>query len=213
MNLFRDREQAGKILAGRLPSIEAGSVVLAIPNGGVLVGAALARELKLPLHLLVIRKIQLPWNTESGFGAVASDGSVLYNKSLLPQLGLSREEIEAQTEQARASVRERIKAYGAEEGLPALKGKTVILTDDGLASGITMEAALQVARGKNPQKIIVAVPTASRSAAARIKTLADDFVCPDVRGGRVFAVADAYANWRDVEDDEVKAALAGSGNP
>ncbi len=183
-------------------------MVLAIPNGGVVVGAALARELDLPLLPIIIRKIQIPWNTESGFGSVASDGTVLYNEDLLPRLGISREQIVAQTGKALRSVEDRLRLYGAPREFPRLAGKTVIITDDGLASGVTMESAVRVVRKHEPDKIIVAVPTASTGAYQRIAPLVDELVCPDVRGGWVFAVAAAYEDWYDVTDEEVKAILS-----
>lgn len=208
MSAYVNREEAGRILAGRVPSLAAGTVILAIPNGGVVVGATLARELDLTLQVIVIRKIQLPWNTESGFGSVASDGSVLYNKELLPRLGLSREDIQQQTEKAAASVEERLRTYGASRDFTELQGKTVILTDDGLASGITMKSAVRVVKKYDPAKILVAVPTTSTQAYKRIEPLVDELICPDIRGGWVFAVADAYENWRDVSDEEVKKILS-----
>jgi len=206
--IFRDRAEAGRTLLGLIPPIEPPATVLAIPNGGVVVGAEIARGLKISLHLIVVRKIQLPWTTESGFGSVASDGSVLYNQELLPRLGLTPEEIRFQTEQARRSVEERLRAYRVPRSLPSLSNTTVILVDDGLASGITMESAIRVARALHSKLVLAAVPTASAAAAKRIRALADALICPDIRGGGSFAVASAYENWYDVGDGEVKEILA-----
>ncbi|MFH1037312.1 MAG: phosphoribosyltransferase family protein [PVC group bacterium] len=208
MPAYRNREEAGRVLASLLPPLEPETLVLAIPNGGVVVGASLTRELDLPLLPIVIRKIQLPGNTESGFGSVASDGSVHYNEDLLSRLGLSREQIAAQTGKALRSVEDRLKLYGAAREFPRLAGKTVVLTDDGLASGVTMESAVRVIRKHEPDTVIVAVPTASTGAYQRIAPLVDELVCPDVRGGWVFAVADAYEDWSDVTDEEVTSILS-----
>ncbi len=202
--IYEDREEAGIILARELGHVDPEKTrIIAIPNGGVLVGAAMAKKLGVPLDIIVIRKIQIPWNTEAGFGSVASDGSIILNHPLLNQLGLSDAEVEAQIEKTRRNVLDRTRLYGAPTSFPHLKGKAAILIDDGLASGVTMEAAVRMVRKYSPTSIVVAVPTASTSAMRRLKGLLDGTVCPDIRGGWTFAVASAYRNWYDVSDAEV----------
>lgn len=202
--IYKDRREAGQVLARELGEVAAGSArIVAIPNGGVLVGAALAEKLGLPLDIIVIRKIQIPWNTEAGFGSVASDGSVILNEPLLRQLGLTDAQVEAQIEKTRKNVRDRLETYGASTDFSRLRDTRVILTDDGLASGVTMEAAVRMLRKYSPSSITVAVPTASASAVQRMGNLVDEIVCPDVRGGWTFAVASAYRNWYDVSDAQV----------
>lgn len=206
---FRDRAQAGQVLAGLLaPHAGPGAIVLAVPNGGVAVGVPVALALGCPLSLLVVRKIQIPGNTEAGFGAVASDGAAIYNQELLARLGLTPAQVQAQKHKALASIQERLKLYGDWARLPRLQGHTVILVDDGLASGVTMASAAGIVRQQAPARLVVAAPTASASARQRLLPLVDELVCPNVRAGPYFAVAEAYAQWRDLEVDEVLGLLA-----
>lgn len=206
---FRDRAQAGQVLAGLLAHHAGpGTIVLAVPNGGVAVGVPVARALGCPLSLLVVRKIQIPGNTEAGFGAVAADGGAIYNQELLARLGLSPAQVETQKQKALASIQERLLLYGDWARPPALAGRTVILVDDGLASGVTMASAAGIVRQQAPARLVVAAPTASASARSRLLPLVDELVCPNVRSGPYFAVAEAYAQWSDLEMDEVLGLLA-----
>jgi predicted phosphoribosyltransferase len=201
---YRDRQEAGEVLGSRLVTHETGKrIVLAIPNGGVAVGVSIARSLGCDLYLLVVRKVQIPGTTEAGFGAVAADGTTVLDQKLLAQLGLRVEEIEAQKEKALRSVSARLGRFGRWARLPPLETKTAILVDDGLATGSTMEAGVTIVRALRPQKIVVAVPTASRRAYLRLQPLVDQLICPDVSRTPIFAVADAYQNWYDLTDEEV----------
>ncbi len=201
---YKDRDEAGRVLASMLGAHRGGErLVLAIPNGGVAVGAAIARALGLELGLMVVRKIQFPHNPEAGFGAVGADGTMVLDEGLITGQGLSPEQVSLQTEKALRSVRERVARLGSRAPLPAVEGRRVILVDDGLATGSTMEAAVSVARKQGPAMLTVAVPTASHKAWGRIRPLVDDLVCPHVGRGPFFAVADAYHYWSDVTDDEV----------
>jgi len=156
-----------------------------------------------------VRKVRIPGTTESGFGAVAWDGSVLLNERLRTALGLSDREVGRAVAETQANVRERIALFLRGEQLPPLGGKTVVLTDDGLASGFTMLAAARSARKTDPARIVVAVPTASLSAAELVRREVDLVVCLNIRTGRTFAVADAYREWHDLDDAEVLRELAG----
>ncbi len=201
---YEDREEAGTVLASMLSRHRGGEgLVLAIPNGGVAVGAAISRALGLELGLMVVRKIQFPDNPEAGFGAVGADGTVVLDEGLMRGQGLSHEEVCLQKEKALRSVRERLTRLGERAVMPSVKGREVILVDDGLATGSTMEAAICVARRQGPAKVTVAVPTASHKAWGRIRPLVEELVCPHVGRGPFFAVADAYRHWYDVTDDEV----------
>lgn len=212
--IYRDREQAGQVLAAELSGrVGPGAVVLAVPNGGVAVAAPVAQALGATLGLLVVRKIQIPGNPEAGFGAVAADGSTVLDQNLAHRLGLRPHEVAAQRDQALASVRARVAGYGSWARLPALAGREVVLVDDGLASGATMEAALAIVRAQKPRRVILAAPTASSRATARLRPLVDELVAPHVGRGPVFAVAEAYQHWYDVDDAEVRRLLAGWGPP
>jgi predicted phosphoribosyltransferase len=196
------------VLAERLlPFRQADPVILAIPNGGVAVTAPIARKLACPLHLMVVRKLQIPDNPEAGFGAVASDGTLLLNDPLVKRLNLSETVIATQKERALKTIRARLARYGPAAELPPLKGMAAILVDDGLASGFTMEVAVEAVKRRDPKTVIVAVPTSSMSAYRRISPLVDHLLCPDVSRLPIFAVANAYMEWRDLEDDEIEVLL------
>jgi len=203
--VFTDRHDAGRqlgVFLKTLPGIQ-NPVVLAIPAGGVPVGIEVAVALGAPFSLAVVRKIRIPGTTESGFGAVTWDGRVLINEELKNALGLSGPDVEKAVGETRRNVIERLARFAGGKSVPPVAGKTVILADDGLASGFTMIAAVQSIRRYNPARVIVAVPTASASSAARVSREADQLACLNIRSGRTFAVADAYRNWYDLEDQEV----------
>lgn len=202
--VFKDREDAGRLLAGRLAdNVRPDAIVLAIPAGGVPVALEIARSLGLPMDLLLVRKIQIPGNTEAGFGAVGPGGEIVLNESLLQDLHLSRKEIEAQVARAKEVLAARQELFRAGRPLPELRHRQVILVDDGLASGYSMLAAINFARQREAGEIVVAVPTASRRTVAFLAAKADILVCPNIRGGPVFAVADAYRDWYDLTDQDV----------
>ena len=204
-SIFKDRLHAGKLLAEKLrPRVANEKVqVLAIPAGGVPVGYALAKRLKIPLDVVIVRKIQIPWNTEAGFGAVTCDGRPILNEPLLAQLGLSAEVVEQCISRTREMVRERNRRLRGGRPFPDLTGRTIILVDDGLASGFSMLAAAESIKTQRPSKMLVAVPTGSAHAIALLAPKVDELICLNVRSGPIFAVADAYENWYDLSDDEV----------
>jgi len=209
--VFADRHDAGRQLGMLLKTVPGltDPVVLAIPAGGVPVGREVARALPADLSLAIVRKIRIPGNTESGFGAVTWDGQVLINEELRAALGLSADEVECAVSKTRENVRERIGRFMGHTTFPSLEGKTAILTDDGLASGFTMLAAIQSIRQKKPSRIIAAVPTSSLSAAQRIAAYVDLVISLNIRSSRMFAVADAYEHWHDLDDNEVLRELGG----
>jgi len=183
-------------------------VVVAIPAGGIPVGKEVALALGAPFELAVVRKIQIPGNTEAGFGAVTWDGAVLINEALRAALGLSEREVDAAVTLTRKNVRDRIERYTGGRSFPDLTGKTAILVDDGLASGFTMLAAIQSIRTYRPARIVVAVPTASAASAEHVAGEADMVICLNIRSGGRFAVAEAYEHWYDLDDREVMRELA-----
>jgi putative phosphoribosyl transferase len=208
--VFSDRHDAGKKLGFFLTSrpLLQEPVVIAIPAGGVPVGVEIARILRAPLSLAIVRKIQVPGNTEAGFGAVTWDGHVLINEQLRNTLGLSQNEVDTAIAATRRNIRDRIARFATGRPFPDLTKKCVILTDDGLASGYTMLAAVTSIRTMNPQRVIVAIPTSSASSAERIAREVDEVICLNIRTGQRFAVAEAYRHWYDLDDREVIAELA-----
>ena len=203
--VFRDGFEAGKLLADKLCeyACKRNVVVLAVPAGGVPVGYAVAKELSVPMDVLIVRKVQIPWNIEAGFGAVTWDGQIVLNKDLVEQLGLTGEEIEESIQITKRNIQERLRKFRGDKPMPQFQGKVVILVDDGLASGFTMLAAARSIKKSGPEKLIVAVPTASLGAIELLVPEVDEIVCLNVRSGLSFAVAEAYENWYDLSDEEV----------
>lgn len=203
--VFKDRLHAGELLAAKLRKYAEGKDVclLAIPAGGVPVGYIMARELNLPLDLVIVRKIQIPWNTEAGFGALSWDGTVILNQPLVRRLGLSRETIDRSISLTQENIYERSRRFRGNRVFPEIEERTVVLVDDGLASGFTMLAAVRSIRKYDPKGIIVAVPTASSNAVELVAREVNELLCLNIRSGTVFAVADAYEQWHDISDREV----------
>jgi putative phosphoribosyl transferase len=209
IHVFFDRTTAGRQLAALLAPFQGSEVRLfAIPAGGVPVGVEIARALAVPLDLIIVRKIQLPWTTEAGFGALDPAGHSVLNRDMLQRMPLSPEEIEAQTKKAAATMRQREARLRAGKPYPKLDGRPAMVVDDGLASGYTMRAALNFLKAQGAGRLIVAVPTGSERTVWELLPLVDELYCLNVRGGFSFAVADAYENWYDLTEDEALASLA-----
>jgi putative phosphoribosyl transferase len=199
--MFRDRKDAGRRLAGALRCYRrAHPLILAIPRGGVEVGIQVALGLEAPLAILIARKLPLPDNPEAGFGAVAEDGSTFLIEYLAAALGPAQvqEIIRQQTQE----MERRIQALRRGEPLPPLKGRTVIVLDDGIAMGSTMRAAIALCRHRQAGKVVVAAPVASPSIAVELRELADDVVILETPA-MFRAVAQVYVDWYDVSDEEV----------
>jgi len=205
-HVFIDRSDAGRVMAEMLEHFRGlNAIILAIPSGGLPVAEEIARQLELPMDVAVVSKITLPWNSEVGFGAVGFDGTVRLNDDLLPVSGRSQDESENGEAADIAKVARRVMDLRGDKPMSPLAGRMAIIVDDGLASGFTMEVAVGVVRKLGAGRVIVAVPTAHESAAARIATRADAVYCANIRPGAQFAVADAYRNWRDISESEAKA--------
>jgi putative phosphoribosyl transferase len=203
---FKDRTAAGRSVAGMLKQYkDSNAIVLAIPAGGVPVATEIARALGLELQVIPVSKVLFPWTTEGGYGAVAFDGTVWIDQAAVGNYSLKPEQIEKASAEARAKVERRNARLRANRPLPELK--TVILVDDGIAAGSTMRTAIAALRKHGAGRIVAAVPTAHERSIEALRRLADEIVCPDIRGGMRFAVADAYEEWRDLSDDEVEAIL------
>jgi predicted phosphoribosyltransferase len=205
IGVYRDRAEAGGYLAGELKEYagDPDVIVLAIPAGGVPVGCQIANTLKVPMDVIITRKVQIPWSPEAGFGAVAWDGKCILNEKLVEQLQLTQREQEKAVLEAKRNVEERLEKFRGENKLPNLAGKTVILVDDGLASGYTMLVSAKSVQEKAPKSVIVAVPTASLGAVELLQPEVAVIVCPNIRTDELFAVAEAYENWYDLSDKEV----------
>lgn len=208
--VFQDRHEAGELLAIALESFRGkDAIVLAIPSGGVPIGLAIATHLDLPFDLFIVRKLPIPGNPEAGFGAISLEGDVVLNHAVVRMLGLSDTEIEEQADSVRVELRARERIFRGKRPPLDLRGRTVILTDDGLASGYTMMAAVRMVRRHKPHEIVLAVPTASLSTIDLLAREVDRIICLNVRTGSYFAVAEAYRNWHDLSREEVVDLLRG----
>ncbi len=197
--MFEDRKDAGKKLARALEEYrDRNALVLAIPRGGIEVGYEVASYLNADFSILVARKLPYPYEPEAGFGAIAEDGSTYISDAagFIPQ-GVVRDIIEEQKQE----IKRRVSVLRRGEPLPEIRGRTVILVDDGLAMGSTMRTAIMLCRKRGAGRIIVAVPVAGEEVAAVMRGLADDVVVLEVPPF-FQAVAQVYRNWYDVTDGE-----------
>jgi putative phosphoribosyl transferase len=202
---FADRHAAGEALASRLKALApADPVVLALPRGGVPVAAPIARALQAPLGLLLVRKIGAPWQRELAVGAVAGDDAteLVIDERLCRELGISRAEIDSEAAVQRAEIaRQRSLYLGDRASLP-LRERSVIVVDDGIATGTTMRAALQSVRTRQPRALLVATPVASHDALAMLRGEVDEVVCL-ATPSPFRAVGLHYIDFGAVEDRQV----------
>jgi putative phosphoribosyl transferase len=205
---FRDRSDAGRQLAGRLEEYgdNAGTIVLALPRGGVPVGAEIARELGAPLDVFVVRKLGVPGHEELAMGALATGGARVLNREVVARIGISPEQLERVTAREREEVVRRERLYRGDQPAPDLRGRIVIVVDDGLATGATMRAAVAALRQQDPERIVVAVPTGSADTCDDLRAHADDVVCL-VSPDPFLAVGFWYDDFGQVSDDEVRSLL------
>lgn len=212
IRVFEDRTHAGRILAGMLRAFQdTGALVLAIPAGGVPVAAVIAEALQLPLEVAVVSKILLPWNTEVGYGAVAYEGTVRLNAHLINVAGLSEEAVKEGIDATSDKVARRMERLRGDHPLPELTARPVILVDDGLASGFTMRVAVEAVKGQGAEHVLIAVPTGHADTVKALVDIVHAVYCANIRSGRYFAVADAYARWSDVGEEEIMEILAPRG--
>ncbi|MYQ45089.1 phosphoribosyltransferase [Streptomyces sp. SID4985] len=210
---FPDRRRAGQELGVRLTERATDGdlvdpVVLALPRGGVPVAAEVARALGAPLDILVARKIGVPGHPETGIGAIVGDGPPLFDRRALAMLGLSEEDLAPDVTRERTELHRREHLYRGDRPAPGLSGRTVILVDDGLATGATARAALHHLRTHSPAHLILAVPVGAPSAVTDLRQTADDVIC--LHQPPAFqAVGQWYDDFDQVSDEEVLRALEG----
>jgi putative phosphoribosyl transferase len=206
---FADRAEAGRYLARALSRFVGAPnlLVLALPRGGVPVAFEVARALRAPLDVFVVRKLGVPFHEELAMGAVASGGTRVINEEIVEGLGIGAAELDEKTRQALVEVERRERAYQGGRPPVAVHGKTVILIDDGLATGSTMRAAIAALRQRGPEKIVMAVPTSSPETCAEMQDVADEVVCATTPEPFV-AVGIWYRDFSQTTDDEVRELLA-----
>ena len=209
MTLFRDRREAGRELARRLSAYagRADAAVLALPRGGVPVAFEVAKALGLPLDVFLVRKLGLPGHEELAMGAIASGGARVLDSEVVRAYGVSEEELRRVTAAERRELARREIAYRGDRPPLDLKGRTVILVDDGLATGSSMRAALAALEPLSPARVVVAVPVAPRSTVSALGDAADEIVC--LRMPEPFlAVGMFYEDFGQTSDEEVRDFLA-----
>jgi predicted phosphoribosyltransferase len=203
--LFQDRFDAGRLLASKLPPFanRSDTVVLALPRGGVPVGFEVARALNVPLDVFVVRKLGLPGQEEFAMGAIASGGICVLNEDLVRALGIPDEVINAVAAHEERELERREHLY--REGRPAVavQGRTVILVDDGLATGSSMRVAVMALKRKKPAQIVVAVPVGASETCAEIESAADRIICV-VTPEAFRSVGEWYRDFSQTSDEEVR---------
>jgi len=203
-----DRVAAGQTLARLLDAYrqQADAIVLALPRGGVPVAWEIARELRLPLDLLLVRKLGMPGHEEYAMGAIASGGVRVLNEEALLYGRVDATTLEAVTERQMRELERRDRLYRGERAQPELRGRTVLLVDDGLATGSTMHAAVQAVRQQAPARIVLVAPVASGDALAMLQPLVEEVVCPLVPDC-LSSIGEWYRDFGQTSDQEVQELL------
>ena len=206
MILFEERFDAGNKLTEEIFSLEyefKNPLVLGIPRGGLAVGYPLAKKLKCSLEPVMLRKLPIPFNQEMGFGTVDLDKKVILNEELIKKGYVSEKVIQPIVEEVYREVLRRDKAYRGNRPFPELKNRSVLIADDGLATGFTMLAAVRFARKREAEEIVVTVPVAHHESYHLVKKEVDDIICLNISRGFSFAVASFYMSFPDMSDAEV----------
>lgn len=206
-DLFNDRKEAGEKLASELKRFsKKGTIVLAIPRGGVVIGYEIAKKIHAPLDIVVPRKLRAPNQPELAIGAITEDGRVILDEQIVNSLNVSSDYIKIESQRQKAEIDRRIQAYKGEKKMPELTGLDVIVVDDGVATGATMKAALTSVRKRGAKSVILAVPVASLSALKMLEKDADETISlftPQF----FYAIGQFYRNFEQTSDEEVKELL------
>jgi len=206
---FRDRRDAGRVLAQELVSYrgQENLLVLGLARGGVPVGWEVAVALRAPLDVFLVRKLGVPQWQELAMGALATGGGIVVNDNLVRNLGISDEQLQATIRRETDELNRRESAYRGDRPPVSMADRTVILVDDGIATGASMMAAVRAARAAKPARLVVAVPVGPPSACRELASEADDVVCATMPPG-FEAVGQVFADFHQVTDDEVRELLA-----
>jgi putative phosphoribosyl transferase len=208
---FRNRADAGRVIAERLRDYAGRDdvIVLGLPRGGVPVAYEVARELDVPLDVFLVRKLGVPGREELAFGAIASGGAVVLNEEVVRSLRIDEASARAVAERERTELARRAEAYRGTPEPPDVEGKTVIVVDDGLATGASMRAAVEALRQLGPRRIVVAVPAAAPQTCEGLRGEVDEVVCA-LTPEPFLAVGMWYEDFSETTDDEVRELLARS---
>lgn len=208
MDKYQNRKEAGKILAGYLDSYADRDdvIVLGLPRGGVPVAYEVAKALKVPLDVFIVRKIGVPGHSELAMGAMASGNVYVFNEEIIQALGISKSAIDRVIAKEAQELARRESSYRDNTPFPVLKDKIVILVDDGIATGATMRVAIKALLTFKPKKLVIAVPVAQKDLCDSFAELVDEFISP-LRPENLQAVGIWYDDFSQTEDEEVFALL------
>jgi putative phosphoribosyl transferase len=205
--LFRNREEAGKKLAGALKELKGKDVVvLGIPRGGIVVANEVAKVLGAPLDVVVTRKIEAPGEPEFALGAVTQEGEVIMDRQAAESLGASPAYLDDQIRKKKEEVKERMKRLRGDKPYPRLEGKIVVIVDDGIATGSSVSAAVMSVKKRKPKEVVVAVPVAPADAVEMLAEEGARVVCLETPGP-FLAIGEFYGDFDQVEDSEVRRIL------
>ncbi len=208
--MFDDRIHAGKVLAQELQKLHLEKpVILALPRGGVAVAYEVARKLNASLDVLIVRKLGSPGQKEFGIGAIAENDIIILDQNLIDRLSIKETDLYEIIDEEKKELERRRDSYGTDRNFPDLKNKTVVLIDDGLATGITAKAAVKAVQKDNPEKIILAVPVCSKEAFDDLSLMVDKVVSLVVAED-FDAVGKWYKNFEQVSDEQVINMLKGA---
>ena len=210
MPLFKDRKDAGKKLGRALEGLRGkGVVVLGMPRGGVVVAREVAEALDAPLDIVVTKKIAAPGEPEFALGAVTQEGDVIVDRRAAELVGATAEYLQEEANRKKSEVRDRMRSLRGDAPYPDLEGRTVIIVDDGMATGNSMRAAVQSVRKRAPKEVVVAVPVAPPEAVDGTSREGARVVCLE-QPRFFFAIGEFYNNFEQVEDSEVRRLLEGA---
>ena len=208
---YKNRQAAGRILAGHLRHVKGrkGLLVLGLPRGGVIVAAEVAAGLEAALDVIVVRKLGIPGYAEVAMGAIASGGAEYLNADIIDSLRITREQLERVRRAELKELKRRELAYRGERPPPAIAGRTLVLADDGIATGATIHAAVKALKKQKPAHLIAAVPVAPREAVNELSQILEELICPLIPESFA-AVGQWYEQFPQTTDAEVRKALAGA---
>ena len=205
---YRDREEAGDRLAKDLAFLKGRRdvVVLAVPRGGVVVARPIAESLAAPLDLIIVKKVGAPGNPELAVGAVTQDGELIVDDEMVRTLRVSEDFLNKEAAIQTGEIAERMKRYRGDSPYPRIEGRTVVVVDDGVATGSTLRAAVRSVRRGKAAEIILAVPVGSRQAIAALSKIVERVICPSIPEP-FFAIGEFYDSFDQVEDETVRGIL------
>ena len=202
--MFKDRAEAGKLLAKKLKKYEnkKDSIVLAIPRGGVPVAYQIAKALSLKMDVIIIKKIGYPGNEELAIGAAGMDNYFI-NKEFMSDSLVPKDYIKNKVKEKQQEIKDKYDFFRAQKNKISLRGKTVIVVDDGIATGASITMALKIITGEGAKKIVLAVPVAPPETARKLEKITDEFICLE-EPPYFMAISQFYEDFRQIEDDEAK---------